>query len=74
MLKFKSLLMAAALLMCAGSPAQAVPAMEWELIVPAGVVEKAELKPAPRLTTLEGKTIVLRWNGKHNGDVLLEYL
>ena len=47
---------------------------DWNLISPQGVVEKAELKPAPRLSSLEGKTIALRWNGKHNGDVLLEYL
>ena len=26
---------------------------------------------AQRITTLEGKTIVLRWNGKHNGDNFL---
>ena len=43
-------------------------AQEWELINPQGTIAIQEIKLAPRLTTLEGKTIVLRWNGKHNGD------
>lgn len=47
---------------------------EWNLIIPTGVIEKAAIKPAPRISTLEGKTIVLRWNGKHNGDVVLNHL
>ncbi len=50
----------------------AVPAkekiQEWEFINPAGTIAIKPTKPAPRLSTLEGKTIVLRWNGKHNGD------
>ncbi len=41
---------------------------EWEFLNPAGTVAITPVKPAPRLSTLEGKTIVLRWNGKHNGD------
>ncbi len=41
----------------------------WEVIIPAGVVQKASINPAPRLTSLTGKTVVLRWNGKHNGDI-----
>jgi len=41
---------------------------EWELLNPQGTIAIKEMKLAPRLTTLEGKTIVLRWNGKHNGD------
>jgi hypothetical protein len=53
----------------------AVPAkekvQEWELINPAGTIAIQPIKPAPRLSTLEGKTIVLRWNGKHNGDSYL---
>jgi len=43
-------------------------AQQWELVNPAGVIEVKFFKPAPRLTSLEGKTIVLRWNEKHNGD------
>jgi hypothetical protein len=46
-------------------------AQEWEVINPAGVVEIQQVQLAPRITTLEGKTIVLRWNGKHNGDNFL---
>ncbi len=41
---------------------------EWEIVNPQGTIAIKEIKLAPRLTTLEGKTIVLRWNGKHNGD------
>jgi hypothetical protein len=47
-------------------------AQEWEIINPAGVVEIKQVQLAPRITTLEGKTIVLRWNGKHNGDNFLD--
>src|ERR1035437_11041388 len=45
---------------------------EWELINPAGVIEVKHFNLAPRLTTLEGKTIVLRWNDKHNGNNFLD--
>jgi len=45
---------------------------EWEVINPAGVVQIKQVQLAPRITTLEGKTIVLRWNGKHNGDNFLD--
>ncbi len=41
---------------------------EWEVINPAGTISIKPIKLASRLTSLEGKTIVLRWNGKHNGD------
>ena len=33
---------------------------EWELVNPSGVIEVKYFKPAPRLTSLDGKTIVLR--------------
>jgi hypothetical protein len=56
----------------AAAPAPAV--QEWDLITPNGVIEKAVSKPAPRISTLEGKTIALRWNGKHNGNVVLDRL
>jgi hypothetical protein len=32
------------------------------------------IKTNPHPTTLDGKTIVLRWNSKPNGDVYLKYL
>jgi hypothetical protein len=43
----------------------------WELINPEGVVsvEPMSLNRHPR--ELGGKKIVLRWNGKHNGDLFL---
>lgn len=43
----------------------------WELINPAGVIEEKFFKAAPRLISLDSKTIVLRWNEKHNGDNFL---
>ncbi len=44
---------------------------DWELFVPEGVAIQEPLKLAPRITSLEGKTIGLRWNGKPNGEILL---
>jgi hypothetical protein len=37
-----------------------------------GLVGSVQMNPHP--SSLEGKTVVLRWNGKPNGDVLLNYL
>ena len=45
---------------------------EWDLINPAGVVQVKPENLAPRIKTLEGKTVVLRWNNKHNGDNFLD--
>jgi hypothetical protein len=53
-----------------GSAREAI--QEWELINPAGTIAITPVKPAPRLSTLEGKTVVLRWNGKHNGNNFLD--
>ena len=47
---------------------------EWELVNPAGIIEKASVHPAKRIASLDGKTIALRWNSKHNGDVVLNRL
>jgi hypothetical protein len=44
----------------------------WEIIDPAGAIEKKTAKPAHRLETLEDKTILLRWNFKHNGNHYLD--
>jgi len=46
-------------------------AQQWEVINPSGAIETQYFKPAQRLTSLDGKTIVLRWNEKHNGDNFL---
>jgi len=37
-----------------------------------GLIGPVEINPHP--SSLEGKTVVFRWNGKPNGDVLLDYL
>ena len=44
------------------------PIQEWELINPEGIVKIDPIKINPHPSTLEGKTVVLRWNGKPNGD------
>ena len=43
----------------------------WELINPEGVCKAESAKIAPRLTTLEGKTVGLYWNGKPGGKEAL---
>ena len=44
---------------------------KWRLINPEGVIQQELFNVNPHLQTLEGKTVLLRWNGKHNGDVFL---
>ena len=44
---------------------------EWELINPEGVVKIEPMKLNPHPPHLEGKTMMLRSNGKHNGDKFL---
>jgi hypothetical protein len=44
----------------------------WELVNPAGAFKIIPLELAPRLSTLEGKTIALRWNAKPGGDLYLD--
>ncbi|MFC1534718.1 hypothetical protein ACFL7M_15300 [Thermodesulfobacteriota bacterium] len=43
----------------------------WELVKPDGVTNIEPMKLNPHPSTLEGKTIVLRANGKHNSDSFL---
>ncbi len=43
----------------------------WEVINPEGVIRIELMKVNLHPSTLEGKTVVLRWNGKHNGDHFL---
>ena len=76
--KTAPLFLAAAFLLALGL-SQAVhaaeaPQQEWELINPMGEIEVTSVDPAPRITDLDGKTVVLRWNGKNNGDVALDHL
>ncbi|MDR3045286.1 MAG: hypothetical protein LBU75_13640 [Desulfovibrio sp.] len=74
---FKSVrLLALSLMLALGAlPALAAEApRKWELVNPTGVIEKAVIAPAARLSSLEGKTVVLRWNSKNNGNVFLDRL
>jgi hypothetical protein len=41
---------------------------QWDLFNPEGLIKPNPMEPAPRISTLEGKTAVLSWNGKDNGD------
>ncbi len=45
--------------------------VELEVLNPEGKIVKKGKTLAPRLETLEGKKIGLVWNGKPNGDKLL---
>ena len=44
---------------------------EWDLINPEGAIKIDPMKLNPHPTSLEGKTVMLRSNGKHNGDKFL---
>jgi len=41
---------------------------EWMLVNPEGVVNIPPMKLSAHPATLDGKTVVLQWNGKTNGD------
>ena len=45
--------------------------LDWEVLDPEGVKLTEEVKINPHPSSLIGKTVVLTWNGKPNGDVLL---
>jgi hypothetical protein len=45
---------------------------DWQLVNPMGAMKVTPIKLAPRITTLEGKTIGLKWNQKPNGNILLD--
>jgi len=49
-------------------------AQQWELINPEGMVKIEPMKVNAHPSSLEGKTVMLRWNGKHNGDNFLNRL
>jgi hypothetical protein len=46
----------------------------WEILNPEGVIKIEPMEINPHPSTLEGKTVLLRWNGKHNGDRFLDRL
>ncbi|MBI2858837.1 MAG: hypothetical protein HYX90_07145 [Chloroflexi bacterium] len=45
--------------------------IRWTLLNPSGVAQIEAVKANPRPSTLDGKTVLLYWNGKPNGDVFL---
>lgn len=53
-------------------PASAGDTKTWTLINPEGMVSIKPLNVNPhQFSSLEGKTVALRWNGKQNGDHVL---
>jgi prophage tail gpP-like protein len=44
----------------------------WELVSPAGALNIEPLELASRISTLEGKTVGLKWNSKPNGNLVLD--
>jgi hypothetical protein len=44
----------------------------WEILNPEGVIRIEPMEINLHPSTLEGKTVLLRWNGKHNGDKFLD--
>jgi len=62
----------AALLMIPAVSSAAEKAQVWEVVNPAGAVKVDPMKLAPRITSLEGKTIGLKWNEKPNGNIFLD--
>ena len=61
-----------AALLAAGSAAAAEKAQEWELLNPAGATRIETISLAPRIDTLEGRTVGLKWNEKPNGNLFLD--
>ncbi len=76
MLKFRAtlLLMLGAMICTLGMPfsSEAEISQDWTLVDPSGVIKTDAIRPAPRLSSLEGKTIVLHWNSKPNGNIILD--
>ena len=66
------LALGAALLLGVPSAQAAEKPQEWELVNPTGAIKIAQVEPAKRITSLDGKTVALRWNSKNNGDIVLD--
>jgi hypothetical protein len=56
---------------CADGVCAIEPVHTWELVNPEGVIKVEPLRLCWHPGTLRGKTMLLRWNGKQNGDVFL---
>lgn len=68
------LVMAVVMTMTVASVLAAQPVTDWELKVPEGAIYVKSVDPAPRVDSLEGKTIGLYWNSKPGGDQFLNRL
>lgn len=55
-----------------GSGSKAEEASTWTLVNPEGVQKVEAIKLNEHPSSLEGKTVALRWNGKENGNVFLD--
>ena len=53
-------------------PARAEEPQQWTLLNPEGVVRVEEMEIRPHPSSLEGKTVMLRANGKHNSEPFLD--
>lgn len=67
-----ALLLAALVVTGAPTPVRAEGPVDWELVNPAGKINLKLVEVNPHPSTLEGKTVMLRWNGKPNGDLFLD--
>ncbi len=45
---------------------------DWRIVSPESMAPNPSVKANPHPATLEGKTILLHWNSKHNGDLFLD--
>jgi len=62
----------AALLTLPGFASASEAIQQWDLINPEGTIKLEPMKTNAHPSTLEGKTVVLRTNGKHNADNFLD--
>jgi hypothetical protein len=60
------------LLLFASTSIAAENKQKWVVLNPEGVVKINEMKVNPHPPTLKGRTVMLRWNGKHNGNHFLD--
>lgn len=70
--KLVILLLSAAFIAIPGTTLCAEGNQRWEILNPEGVIKIEPMEINPHPSTLEGKTVLLRWNGKHNGDKFLD--
>ena len=54
------------------APASSSGPQKWQLVNPEGVVVVEPVEGNPHPSSLEGKTVALYWNGKHNGNNFLD--